>query len=75
MYGVFCAGDAQAVFTLQVHHAVGKPKSAQRSKATAERCWSEPVLEQSLYLPAAVGQHSQEDTDALPGKTHTKLLH
>lgn len=67
-YGYSVAGNAEGVYSLQVHHAVHQPESSGGSRTTGETGEYEQRLEQSMYRRPAVGHQSEEDSDALPGE-------
>lgn len=68
------AGDAEDVYSLQVHHAVCEPASSGSSRKTGQPGGYEPRLEPSVYRPPAVGHQSEEDADALPGEKKCQVF-
>lgn len=69
------AGDAEALRSLQVYHAGGQPGSTGNPRTAGKTGQDEPKLEPSVYRPPAVGHHSEEDSDALPGEKRRVLWH
>jgi len=68
IHGYCLAGDAEDVYSLQVHHAVGQPATSGSHGAAGEAGRREPSLEPSAGRPLALGLPAEGNADALPGE-------